>query len=275
MSAQLEFGGTVPFQDRSTGQQIPVRVWGVYQGHGVDAHEEQAIRDWIMNALTQSAAAYDGNVHELPQKAQEWGAWVSQQIAPAFQQQFQAQGQLLIHGVQIEGAGGGYPDKKAAMGGGKGAMMAGAGMAAGGMGAGMAQGGGVLNEAAHALTQQLGMPYEQAQKAAQVVLQVAGVGGGMAAGGYAQKGGHDPYAAKQDPGGYPQKGGHDPYAAKKDPGGYPQKGGHDPYAAKQDPGGYPQKGVDPYAAKKDPGGYPQKGGDPYAAKKDPYGKKGG
>jgi len=254
MNGQLQFGGTVPFQDRNTGQQIPVRVWGVYQGHGVDAHEEQAIRDWIMNALTQSAAAYDGNVHELPAKAQEWGAWVSQQIAPAFQQQFQAQGQLLIHGVQIEGAGGGGGyDKKAAMGGGgygQKAAMAGAGMAAGaGMmaggvakGAGMAPapqaGGELVNNAAHALTQQLGMPFEQAQKAAQVVLQVAGVGGGAAA------------------------------AA----GGYPQKGA-DPYA-KKDPGGYPQKGADPYA-KKDPGGYPQKGADPYAAKDDPYAKKKG
>lgn len=81
MSGQLQFGGTIPFNDRQRGGQVQMRVWGVYLGQSVDAHEESAIQQWIMNALATSAQQYDGDVYELPQKAVEWGSWVSQRYA--------------------------------------------------------------------------------------------------------------------------------------------------------------------------------------------------
>ncbi|MCB9593456.1 MAG: hypothetical protein H6719_12050 [Sandaracinaceae bacterium] len=276
MNGQLQFGGLVPFTDHGTGQQVQVRVWGIYAGQGVDAHEEQAIQQWIMNALATSAASYQGNVHELPAKAGEWGQWVSQQIAPGLAQAFQAHGQLHIQGVQIEGgAGGGYDksgggydksggayDKKG-MGG---APMAAAAAMSGG--APMAGGGGKADVAAMALMKDMGMSQDQAHRAAQIVI-AALSGGGAAAMGAAP--GHDPYAKK---GGAPM-GQPDPYAKKAaDP--YAQKAAQpDPYAKKPaDP--YAQKGAqpDPYAKKAaDP--YAQKGApDPYAKKdEDPYKKK--
>jgi hypothetical protein len=102
--SQLQFGGMVPFIDRSTGEDVEVRVWGAFVGQGVDAHEAEPIRQWIMTALTRSAGSYEGDVRELPAKAAEWGAYVSSQLAPELAQRFQAQGQIQIHGVQIGGA---------------------------------------------------------------------------------------------------------------------------------------------------------------------------
>ncbi|MBX3272901.1 MAG: hypothetical protein KF729_21745 [Sandaracinaceae bacterium] len=274
---QLQFGGMVPFTDRRTGQPVQVRVWGVYVGQGVDAHEEQAIQQWIMNALATSAASYEGNIYELPAKAQEWGSWVSQQIAPGLAQAFQAHGQLHIQGVQIEGQG--APAKAAA-------PMAGAAMAGGAMGAmgAMGGGGGNADVAARALMQQLGMPQDQAYRATQVVMSALGLGGAAAA-----APAMDPYAAKAQKMGQP-----DPYAAKAQkmgqPDPYAQKGAApDPYAAKAQkmgqPDPYAQKGAapDPYAQKAQkmgqPDPYAQKGAapDPYAQKgaaPDPYAQKG-
>ncbi len=235
MNGQVQFNGNVPFTDHNTGQPVQVRVWGVYVGQGVDAHEEQAIQQWIMNALATSAASYQGNVYEIQSKAQEWGAWVSQQIAPGLAQAFQAQGQIHIQGVSLDGAG---------------APMGAAPMGAAAMG-GAPMGGGDLQMAAAALTQRLGIPQQQAFQAAQIVMETLSGGGA-----YANQG-VDPYKAKA------AKKGADPYAKK----------GADPYAKKgADP--YAKKGADPYAKKgADP--YAKKGADPYAKKgADPYAKKG-
>ena len=100
---ELQFGGDVPFRDRSTGQQVMVNVWGVVAGTGIDAHEQDAIKQWVLNALASSAMTYDGEIQHLPQKAAEWGAYVWQQIGPQLYQQFQVQGNLQIHGVQLPG----------------------------------------------------------------------------------------------------------------------------------------------------------------------------
>jgi len=251
MNGQVQFGGNVPFTDHNTGQPVQVRVWGVYVGQGVDPHEEQAIQQWIMNALATSAASYQGNVYELQGKAQEWGQWVSQQIAPGLAQAFQAQGQIHIQGVSLEGAG--NPMGGAPMGGGMGmgaaamggaAMgMAGGQMAGGQMGGaqmGAAQmGGDKLQVAASALSQRMGIPHQQALQAAQIVLEA--ISGGAMAGGAAMAG-HDPYAKKAA----------DPYAQKKQP---------DPYA---------KKAADPY---KQPDPYAKKAADPYKQQPDPYAKK--
>ncbi len=218
MSGQLQFGGVVPFTDRATGQPVQVRVWGVYMGSGVDAHEQHAIQQWIMNALATSAAQYDGNVHELPAQAGEWGAWVSQQIAPGLAQAFQAHGQIHIQGVSIEGSGAPMKSASAPMAGGK------------------------ADLAAQALMKQLGMPQDQAYRAAQIVIDVLGAGGAVAST-------PDPYAKKP----------HDPYAQKA----------HDPHAHKgsdiaKKPETYAQKAPDPYAKH---GAPPSKGPDPYTKKK--------
>jgi hypothetical protein len=159
MKGQLQFGGTVPFPDRHTGATVNVRVWGAYVGTGIDAHEEGAIQQWILNALAESAAAYDGDVHALPSMAHEWGGYVSQQLGPQLAAQFQAQGQVQIHGVQIEGPaavskGMATPQKVGA------APKSGAG------------GDAVLEKAASALTARMGLPPEQAYQAAAIVLEV-------------------------------------------------------------------------------------------------------
>lgn len=232
MNGQLQFGGVVPFTDRATGQPVQVRVWGVYMGSGVEAHEQHAIQQWIMNALATSVAQYDGNVHELPAQAGEWGAYVSQQIAPGLAQAFQAHGQIHIQGVSIEGSGAPMKSPGAPMAGGK------------------------ADLAAQALMKQLGMPHDQAYRAAQIVIDALGAGGAVAP---------DPYAKKpQDP--PPQKS-HDAYAQKPhDP--YDKKP-HDPYAQKgsdiaKKPETYAQKAPDPYAKH---GAPPTKGPDPYTKKK--------
>jgi hypothetical protein len=104
MSGQVQFDGKVPFTDKRTGAQVEVRVWGTFVGQGIDAHEQQPIREWIINALATSAAAYEGDVQQLAQMGQEWGAYVSQQIAPNLARYFQVQGNLQVHGVQVLGA---------------------------------------------------------------------------------------------------------------------------------------------------------------------------
>ena len=250
---QLQFGGTIPFQDRRNGGQVQVRVWGVYVGQGVDAHEQDAIQQWIMNALASSALQYDGDVHELPMKAHEWGSWVSQQIAPGLAQTFQAHGQIQIQGVQIEGAGGAKGMAAGAM---HGKPMAQAKPMAP-QGKPMAAGGGLIDKAANAISQQLGIPPHQAAQAAQIVMQILEVEGGMSAkggGGYAKK--VDPNV-KQAHAGYVE---HNP-----DPNlGKVAAAKHDPYA----------KQADPYAKKPDYGhGKPDYGKQPdYGHGKPDYGK---
>ena len=243
MNGQVQFGGNVPFTDQNTGQPVQVRVWGVYVGQGVDAHEEDAIQQWIMNALATSAASYQGNVHELPSKAQEWGAWVSQQIAPGLAQAFQAQGQLQIQGVAIEGQG--APAKQAPP------------MAAVG-------GGGQADVAAAALMNQLGISHQDAMQAANIVLQSLGLAGaGAPQGGYA-KAGYKQAGYKQ-PDAYAKKGA----PVGKQPDAYAKKGA--PVGKQADPYGKQSYGkqADPYS--KQPDAYAKKGA-PAGKQADPYGK---
>lgn len=159
MSGRLEFGGNVSFGDRRTGGKIDVSVWGVFEGTGVDPHEAQPIKEWIMNALASSALAFDGDVHELPKMAGEWGAYVSQQISPQLAQYFNAHGQLHILGVEVGGA----PAKP----------MAPAPAPAAPAQKVASSGGSVLEAAAAALSQRMGVPLEQARQAAAIVLEVA------------------------------------------------------------------------------------------------------
>ena len=104
MTSELRFDGKVSFPDKKAGGKIEVRVFGAFVGQGVDAHEEKPIREWIMNALASSALAFDGDVHELPRIAGEWGQYISQQISPQLAQYFNAHGQLHIQGVEVQGA---------------------------------------------------------------------------------------------------------------------------------------------------------------------------
>ncbi|MFK7990738.1 MAG: hypothetical protein AB8I08_32255 [Sandaracinaceae bacterium] len=257
MSGQVQFDGMVPFLDRNTNQMVQVRVWGAFVGQGIDPHEVQPIQGWIMNALGQSAQSYDGQIQALPSMAQEWGGYVSQQLAPGIASQFQAQGQIQIHGISLDGSAPpaaqahpakaapakaapmAAPEKSAAMGG---AGMAAAGMAAAGVGmaasamsggamSGGAMSGGVdpnrIQAAAQALSQQMGVPRDQAVQAANIVAQVlsggaGGAMGAMAGGGYNEKQAkhaagieHQNIAAQQKQAQYgkqPQKGQYDKQA---------------------------------------------------------------
>ena len=170
MSGQVQFNGMVPFFDRSRNATVNVQVWGAFVGHGVDGHEVSSIQAGILNALAESARAYDGRIEDLPAKAQEWGNWVSQQIAPQLAQQFQAQGHLQIHGVSLEphGAPGAQPQK----------MMAAAAPAGGAGG---------IEQAAQALVQKMGVPIDQARQAAGIVASILGAGGGVVANTAAEK----------------------------------------------------------------------------------------
>lgn len=182
MSGQLEFGGKVRFADRRTGGTTDVRVWGVFAGTGIDAHEVQPIKEWIMNALASSALAFDGDVHELPKMAGEWGAYVSQQISPQLAQHFGVHGQLHIAGVEVSG---GAPAKQAAPAPAP-APAAPAPMAA--------ASGSMLEAAAAALSQRMGVPADQARQAAAIVLEVVEAHGGAGKGAHAK----DPYGKEPD-----------------------------------------------------------------------------
>lgn len=163
---QLQFSGNVPFVDRRTGGKVEVRVWGVFAGAGIEPHEEQPIREWIMNALMSSALAFDGDVYELPKIAGEWGEYVSQQISPQLAQYFKAHGQLQIHGIEVAG---GAPVS---------AKQSGPTPAS--------SGGSLLEAAASALASRMGVPHDQARQAAAIVLEVVQGHGGSAKDAYAK-----------------------------------------------------------------------------------------
>ncbi len=170
MSKQLQFGGDVPFVDRQTGRSVPVKVWGVLVGTGIDGHEEDAIRQWVLNALASSAMSYDGALTDLPARGAEWGHYVWQQIGPQLAQQFQVQGQLQIQGVAL-------PD-------GMGAPVAAAAPAP------AAKGGG-LDPVALALVQRLGLPEDVARQAAAIAVEVMqGGGSGVTKAAYGQPAKH-------------------------------------------------------------------------------------
>ena len=105
MSMPVQFSGTRQITDRTTGQAMTVKVWGEFVGSGVDAHEVQAMQQWIEHGLFDVLAQYGGPLATLPSIAQQWGATVSEQLAQAFAQQFQAQGQIHLHGVEVLPAG--------------------------------------------------------------------------------------------------------------------------------------------------------------------------
>ena len=267
MSGQLQFGGVIPFNDRASGVPVQVNVWGTFVGTGVDAHEEAAIQQWIMNALASSAASYDGNVHDLPARAQEWGQWVSQQLNPQLAQTFQAQGQIQIQGVQIQGA----PGAAAPMAGkdpyGKMATSGAKPMAAGGSP--------LLDKAASAIAARLGVPHAQAHQAAAIVMEVLQAHGALSGGMGAPAGAvHDPHAKQvlmqqqQQHMQAPKGAVHDPYA-KQAILQQQQQPGKDPNAyAKQAPAKDPYGKGAPNPQSKDPYGK----GAPAAQSKDPYGK---
>lgn len=220
MSIPVSFSGTRAVLDRTMGQTMTVRVWGQFIGSGVDAHEVQSIQQWIEHALFGVLDQYAGPLQQLPSIAPQWGATAGGQLAQAFYQQFQAQGQIHIQGIDV------IPDGGASAG--------------GGMGAGFGQKGG-----------------DQFQKGGGYDQGYAQKGGDQYQKGYDQggygKGAHDPnqktgYDTNQYQSPEYGKGGGDQYQKGYDQGQYQQgydpnqKGGYDP---KGGYGGY-DGGKDPY-----------------------------
>lgn len=187
MSGELRFDGKIPFPDRKTGARLEVRVFGVFVGQGVDAHEEKPIQEWIMNALASSALAFDGDVHDLPRIAGEWGQYISQQLSPQLAQYFNAHGQLHIQGVEVPGAGqAAYSVQPSA----QPAYSAQPAHAA--PAAKSAPSSSLLEAAAAALSARMGAPMDQARTVAAIVLEVVQAHGGV--GPQAKDGyGKDPY----------------------------------------------------------------------------------
>ena len=183
MSGELRFDGKIPFPDRKTGAKLEVRVFGVFVGQGVDAHEEKPIQEWIMNALASSALAFDGDVHDLPRIAGEWGQYISQQLSPQLAQYFNAHGQLHIKGVEVPGAA--QPANSAQ-------PAYSAQPAHSAPAAKSAPSSTLLEAAAAALSARMGAPMDQARTVAAIVLEVVQAHGGVGApakDGY----GKDPY----------------------------------------------------------------------------------
>jgi hypothetical protein len=190
MSSELRFGGNVPFRDPRTGQSIDVRVSGAFVGDGVEPHEEQKLQEYILHMLRESAAAYDGDPHELPQQAGEWGQYVSMQLAPKIAQAFNAHGEVRIHSVNIAGA------SNASMGS---PGMASAGMGSPGMMGTSAQkpmgmsAGGVDDLLANAFVQRLGVEASLAVKAVTVAIEVLAAHGLLAGKEPPKQPGYDAY----------------------------------------------------------------------------------
>jgi hypothetical protein len=191
MSGELRFDGKVPFSDKRTGGKIEVRVFGVFVGQGVDAHEEKPIQEWIMNALASSALAFDGDVHDLPRIAGEWGQYISQQLSPQLAQYFNAHGQLHIQGVELPSAA--QPAYAA--------PPAQPAYSAPAPHRQEAPSSALLEAAAAALSARMGAPMDQARTVAAIVLEVVAAHGGAAPQGkdaygkdpYAQRHGKDAY----------------------------------------------------------------------------------
>jgi hypothetical protein len=100
--SQVQFGGEHQCIDRSTGDLCRVRVWGVFVGVGIDPHEVQPIQDWIRQALFQLLGNFQGSLQELPRLVHRWAEAVDVQLAPAILQQFEARGNVQIHGVEVK-----------------------------------------------------------------------------------------------------------------------------------------------------------------------------
>jgi hypothetical protein len=98
---QVPFGGEMQCTDRTNGDLCRIRVWGAFVGTGVDPHEVKPIQDWIGQALVQLLNNFQGSLQELPRLGHRWGEAVDMQLGPALFQQFEARGQVQIHGVEV------------------------------------------------------------------------------------------------------------------------------------------------------------------------------
>ncbi len=163
---QVPFGGEQQCVDKTNGDLCRVRVWGAFVGTGVDPHEVKPIQDWIGQALFQLLNNFQGSLRELPQLVHRWGEAVDMQLGPALYQQFEARGQVQIHGAEVRVERPGQPTGQMAPGGG--------GYVQGGVptSAAFGGGGGFAARLTQHLMQGAGLAPQQAQQVVAITMAV-------------------------------------------------------------------------------------------------------
>ena len=88
--------------DTDFGMTAHVSVVGYFQGDDVPGHQEQWLKDAIVQTVRGAAATYRGTVLDLPGQKDDWGRYVTSVVAPELQKYTGVRGRVILEAVEID-----------------------------------------------------------------------------------------------------------------------------------------------------------------------------